>query len=374
MPPAKKATKATTRAAAREETPKGKTAKAAALSRFETDFDKSFGAGKLKKGGVPVAYEVISTGSLDLDLATTVGGYVRGRIHEMWGVDALGKSTLVMLAIVEAQKAYPDEACAWIDAEQTWDDKWAVEHGVDLERLYRFAPDNAEDVADAVKKMAKSGAFSLVVVDSVGAMIPQIEREKMSDEEVVGKQAKIVTRMVKVNAVEASRSNTAIMLINQVRANIGAYGADKQTGGGWALKHGTTMKFLLSRTGTEAYAITVGGNKIVVGHELAVKLERNKVGPSQRRALVSMFFVPSGKFGPIGIDKADEASRLGVRQGVIKQAGAWYTTPDGEKFNGLDKVIAYLREHPELVLDIRNRIIESVQGQVVEDDLVEASA
>lgn len=375
MPPKKAAAKKTggSRAASTAK-PTSMKASNAALTKFETDFAKSFGEGKLLRGNrTPVPYIVIPTGSLALDLSTSVGGYVRGRIHEMWGADALGKSTLSMLGVVEAQRAFPDDMCAWVDMEQTWDDKWAIEHGVDLNRLYVYQPDDAEDVADALAKFCRSGQFSFVVIDSVGAMIPRTEKEKMSEEQVVGTQAKIVTRMVKLNAVEASRTGTAVMFINQVRANIGKYGKDTTTGGGWALKHGTTMKFELMRSGTAPYR-SGGEESEIVGHELSVRLERNKVGPSHKRALFSLFFVPSGKYGPIGVDKADEAARIGVKVGVIEQSGAWYTTPEGEKFNGLDRVVDHYREHPELVQDMRLHIMETVKGTVVRDEFVEQAS
>lgn len=363
--PAKKA------AAAAKKTPTGNKSSDAALGRFEERFAKKFGDDTLTRSTEIVPYIVIPTGSLTLDLRTGVGGWVRGRLNELWGVDGLGKSTMCLLAVAEAQRAFPDEMCAWIDMEHSFDPKWAIEHGVNLDRLYRFTPKDSEDVADALAQFCREGLFSLVIVDSVGGMIPRAEKEKLSEEEVVGKQAKIVTRMVKLNAVEAAQTNTCVILINQVRANIGAYGKDKTTSGGWALKYSTTMKMEIKRTGTPVYKVGTNNDAIGVGHEVSIRLERNRVGPSQRQALFSIFFVPTEKYGPIGVDKVDEAARLGVSLGIIEQAGAWYTTPDGERVNGLDRVVTHYRNHPELVTDMRLRIIATASGSVVADEFVE---
>lgn len=339
-------------------------ATAAALKQFEARFTKSFGAGSLRCDGVIHPYEVIPTGSLDLDYKTGVGGYVEGRLNEIWGPEGMGKSTLSLLGIVQAQQKYPNKRTAWIDMEHVFDEKWAQALGVDLTRLYIYPPDNAEDVADAMKEFLVSGIFSMVVLDSIGGMIPEAEKSKDANEEVMAKQAKIVTRMVKIAAVEAARSGTAVLLINQVRANL-SYGADTTTGGGFALKHATTMKLKLKRTDDQPFVVNVNGVKHLVGHKIAILIERLKVAPKGQTAIISFFNQPSAKYGPIGIDRADEAASLGITLGIVGQGGAWYTFPNGEQVNGREKVVEYLRSHPEVVEEIREKAIATRAHEVV---------
>lgn len=337
---------------------------AAALKRFEEKFGKSFGAETMKRSADVSPYDIIPTGSITLDYITGVGGLVTGRIYEIWGVDAIGKTTLTLLTMAEAQRKFPDKMVAWIDMERTFDEVWADAHGVDRERLYLVKPDNAEDVADMMKEFVTSGLFSFVVLDSIGAMIPEVEKEKDADQATMAVQAKVVTRMVKIAAVEADKTKTTVMLVNQVRANL-SYGADTTTGGGFALKHVTTMKFKLRSTG-KRYEMTIAGEKVTVGHEVAVLTERNKVAPPRRTANISLFNQTTAKYGPIGVDRVDEAVELGVKLGVIGQAGAWYTLPTtGERFNGRDKLVEGLRAQPEEVDRIRTAILATVSDEVV---------
>jgi recombination protein RecA len=341
-----------------------------ALATFQERFAKSFGEGRLRRASELEPYQVISTGSLDLDYKMGVGGYVEGRLTEIWGPDALGKTTLALLGIVEAQKKHPDKETGFIDMEQTLDLGLAKGLGVDTDRLMVYSPESAEEVADAMKRMLSSGLFSMIVLDSIGAMIPEVEKEKDADEATMAVQAKIVTRMVKIAAVEAAKCGAVVILINQVRANL-SYGADTTTGGGFALKHVTTHKLKLKRTGTQAYSITRGGEKIIVGHELAIEVERNKVAPPKRVATVSLYNQSSDQFGPRGIDRADEAATLGVKRevGEIEQGGAWYTIKrTGERCNGRPALVAALRAAPEVVEAIREAAVASLAAEVVHGD------
>lgn len=340
------------------------------FDRFLTKFEKSFGKDTLVVAQIDAdkPYEVISSGSLDIDDASGVGGYVKGRLVEIWGNDAVGKSTLSLMAIAEAQKAEPTKRTAWIDMEQVFDRKWAEVHGVDLSKLVLYIPESAEDVADAMKEILTSGLFSMVVLDSIGAMIPEAEKEKDADKAVMAQQAKIVTRMVKIAAVEAHRTGTIPVFINQVRANL-AYGADTTTGGGFALKHATTMKLKASRTGTVPFKAQVNGEETIVGHEIKVMFERNKVAPPHRVATLVLFNQPSEKYGPVGIDKVDEAATVGMRRGVIQQSGAWYTLPTGERVNGREAVVHALREDPAVVQMVREKVLALNAGEVILDDI-----
>lgn len=344
-------------------------ASARALTAFEVAFAKSFGVGTLIHTSVINPYEVISTGSLTIDYALGVGGFVEGRLHEIWGVEGGGKTTLMLGFLAEAQKKHPDKHVAFVDVEQKMDAKWAAQHGVDLNRLYLYRPNNAEDVADAVKDLIRSKVISGVVIDSIGAMIPEKEKEKDAGDAVVGKQAQVVTRMVKIAASEAPKTNTTVVFINQVRANIG-YGADTTTGGGFALKHATTTRLKVRRTGTPPFTMKIAGETepIVVGHEIAVKVERNGVAPAYRSAILCLFHVDTDKYGPLGIDRAAEAVSLGIKTGVIKQRGGWYDTPDGGKHNGQEALKEILRGDLTLQEQVREQVLATVAGTIHEDE------
>lgn len=343
-----------------------KPASKAALDKFQERFTKAFGKDTLMSASELPPYVVIPTGSLTLDIATGVGGYPLGRLVELWGVESGGKTTLTLIAIAEAQAKFPDKRTGFIDMEQTLDPTLAAGYGVDIDKLDVFRPTSAEDVADAMKMMLQSGFYSMIVLDSVGAMIPEAEKEKDADEAVVALQAKIVTRMVKIAAVEAPKAETAILLINQVRANVGGYGADTTTGGGWALKHVTSLKLKISRTGTPPYKVKVAGEDHLVGQEIAIVVEKNKVAPPKRRATVNLIIEDSDRYGPKGIDKAEEAATLGLRFGGVTQKGGWYVIDaTEEQVQGKDKVVEYLREKPEIVEAIRERALAALRGDVI---------
>lgn len=338
----------------------------AAERRFEADFTKEFGEGSLHTGKEALEYEVISTGSIELDIATGVGGLVEGRLTEFWGADGVGKSTMALLAAAEAQVKYPDKRVGWVDMEYSIDLPWVDSHGVDRDRWYHYQPRSSEDVADAMKKMATSGLFSLIVLDSIGGMIPDAEMEKDADEAVVGKQALVVTRMVKTLTGVAGRTGTAVLLINQVRANLG-YGADTTTPGGFALKHSTTHKMKFRKSGAPK-KMKIDGDEVQVGQELAIRMERNRVAPPGRTANVMLLNQSTEKFGPIGVDKVDEAFEVGTRFGIIDRSGAYYTLPvTGERLQGRDDTIKALRSTPEVVAHIRTAAIDALKGVVHEE-------
>jgi recombination protein RecA len=339
-----------------------------ALKAFEEKFQKKYGAAALIKSPEITPYKVISTGSLALDYATGVGGLVEGRLHEYWGADGIGKSTMAILGLAEAQKKHPDKVVGYIDVEHKIDLAWVRDHGVDMTRCYIIQPDVAEETADILKDMLLP-QFSMVVLDSIGAMIPQKEIDKDADEAVVAAQAKVVTRMVKMAAPAADRSRTAVIVINQVRANVSGYGKATTTGGGFALKHVTTMKMEFKRTSREPFTLGSGENKVLVGHELAIKLERNNVAPPGRAAFISLFNQSTEKYGPLGVDKVDEAVTLGLKLGVISRDGAWYTVPGtGERFNGRDKMVEAMRTQPDTVDAVRTAVLATRASEVYAEE------
>lgn len=343
-----------------------------ALEAFQAKMDKSFGAGVFSMSADITAYDVIPTGSIVLDYYLGVGGYVVGRLHELWGPEGAGKTTMAMQAVREAQRKYSDKLAAWIDVEKRLDKSWAVQHGVDLSRMVIVQPNSAEDVADQLKELCRSGLFSIVVVDSVGAMLPEKAKEKDAEDSVMGKEAQVITRMVKLNAVEAQRSNTTVLLLNQVRANFG-YGADTTTPGGFALKHATTTKLNIKRAGgtDTAFKVKINGEDRIVGHMLAVNIQRNSVAPAYRTAQFPMFYIPTEKYGPVGIDSADEAATIGILSKVVQLSGSWYTIKySGVRVQGRDALVEELRKDPDTIAKIRElALLANAPTEVSEDGL-----
>lgn len=341
-----------------------------ALDRFEAEFEKNFSVRPERKK--KSQYETIPFPSLVVDEASGVGGLVEGRLHEFWGGDAIGKTTFALMCVANFQRKYPARYAALIDMEHTFDPDWAKALGVNLDRFYVVASDTAEDVSDMLSMLMRSTDIDvgLIVVDSIGAMIPRVEFDKAADEQTVGINAKIVTRMVQKAAVECDRYDTTVVMLNQIRANISAFGKDTTTGGGFALKHSTTMKLEFKMGGTQ-FTVRRDGEAIPVGYPVSVRFERNKVAPKGRKATFNLIVVPSKQYGPIGVDRVPEAFTLGKRYDIIERSGAWYrlpsTPPDDSGFQGEAKVIEHLREHPEEVEDIRNRVLAAIGGDVYEE-------
>jgi recombination protein RecA len=342
-----------------------------AISRFEEVFGKEMGFNAVRGADDSrTLYEVIPTGSIAFDEASGIGGIPRGRVVQFWGPEHAGKTTCAMRIVAQAQKKYPEQMTAWVDMEQTFDWAWAIANGVDPKRLWLIEnPKTAEDVADATRRFVESGLCSIVVLDSIGGMIGRTELEKEADESTVAIVAGIVTRMVKACSPMGRANNTTTLVINQVRARIGGYGPDTHTGGGWALKHITTMQVKVSRGGETPKTVTVEGKAIPVGHEISAKFEKNKCAPYGRVANFWLFNQATDKYGPVGVDITSEALDYGTRLGIIAGKGtAWLTLPGGERFNGADKARAYLYEHPEIVEAIRVKVLEQIADQVHEDD------
>ena len=322
---------------------KAKKPSATELSKFQAQFTARFGENTVR-ARPQRGYQVVSTGSLALDYAMGCGGYVVGRITEIWGVESVAKTTMAMIAAANFQRQFTGKSVAWVNMERTFDWAWAQTHGIDPHRLVLMEPRNSEDVADMAKMAISSGLFSLVILDSVGGMVTREEMDKVADKDSVGTAAKVVTRMVKIAAVLCADTDTTMIIINQVRANIGFTGGTT-TGGGFALKHVTTHKIKLRRTQTEAF--TVGADKQTVGIELAATVEKNKVAPPRRIATFALFVAPSTKYGPVGIDRATEAFTVGVRTGAIEQHGSYYQLPGQvRRFQGRDAVLAAVPARP----------------------------
>jgi recombination protein RecA len=343
-------------------------APAAAMRAFETRFAKVFGDKATLRRQERSQYDVISTGSLLLDQATGVGGTIQGRITEIWGPEGTGKTTLALIGIAQAQRANPGAMQGWIDMEQRYDADWAAKLGVDTSRLYLAEPTSAEEVADVTKVMLTSGLMNKVVVDSVGGMVSEGEKEKDAGEVTVGQVPKIVTRMVKIAAVEARIHKVDFWIINQVRARIGGptgRGADTTRGGGFALGHSSTLRMKTRKTGE---TLTIGKDDTVVqvGFEVAVKVEKNSVASPGRVARIMVINQATEKFGPIGIDQATEAHTLATQLDLFDRSGSHVTFADGTKVNGREKAIEHIRAHPEIITKIREIALARVAHEIRE--------
>ena len=343
----------------------------AAEKKFNERFSKMFGEGSLVDTSAKEVYEVIPTGSITLDRALGVGGWVIGRISELYGQDGIGKTTLALYAVAEAQKKYPKHKVGWIDMEGTLDLTWAAMHGVELgPRFIVYTPESAEDVADAQKEMIRSGLFIFIVVDSIGAMIPESEKEKDADEVVMARQAQIVTRMLKIAGPECRKHGVALLVINQLRANLTGFGKATKTGGGWLLRYCTTHKVELKRTDTKYTASVQGISDQEVGHQIRANVERNKVAPPHKRAVFSLFHTYSSKYGNPGIDRVDEAVTVGIAMHVIQKGkGSWYVAPiTGEPVNGAAKLIEAVRAEPKALEWIRSQVLAATASEVLDPE------
>lgn len=335
----------------------------AAVKKFEETFAKDMGVDLVSNDD----YEVVTTGSMNLDYALGIGGLPTGRVLETWGPEHAGKSTLNMLFCAEFQKAFPDQKVAWVDMEQTFDPKWAAQLGVDVKAMWRPPVKTAEDTADATKRLVESGLCSFVVLDSIGSMIAKKEFEKEADEATVALVAKIVTRMVKQVSPMAKHNGTTISVVNQVRSKIGGYGPDEDTSGGWALKHVTTMKMQVRRG--ESRAITIDGKPVPVGHQMMVRVQKNKLAPYGQVAGIWLANRPTEKFGPVGIDLAQEVFDHSKRLGLMgSKAGGYYLMPDDTEVRGEPAAVEHLRENEQHREIFRARVIATLADTVRSED------
>lgn len=341
-----------------------------AVSKFEAQFQKDMG---IDLGVTNDDYDVVHSGSLALDVALTIGGIPTGRIGEIWGPEHAGKTTVACILAGIFQKRYPDKKVAWVDMEQTFDPDWATQLGVDVKALWRPPVKTAEDTADATKRFVESGLCSLVILDSVGGMIAKMEYQKEADEATVGLVAKIVTRMVKQCAPMAKANGTTVCVINQVRAVIGnAYGPDETTSGGWALKHVTSWRLQVRRA--ESRYVTVKGKQIPCGHEMVIKVQKNKLGPYGQTARVWLANVATEKFGPVGIDAAAETFEFSKEMGLLGTKQGYYTVPGHDaEIRGGEKTVVYLRENPHARDVLREAVIATLKGRVLAESEAESS-
>jgi len=322
-----------------------------ALAAVLAQLDKAFGKGTVMRLGDQTAaldIQAISTGSLGLDIALGIGGLPRGRIVEIYGPESSGKTTLTLQVIAEAQKA--GGTTAFIDAEHALDPIYARKLGVDTDNLYITQPDTGEQALEITDALVRSGAFDVVVVDSVAALTPKAEIEGDMGDSHVGLQARLMSQALRKLTANIKRTNTLVIFINQIRMKIGVmFGSPETAPGGNALKFYASVRLDIRRVGS------VKNGDEVLGNQTRVKVVKNKVAPPFKQAEFEILY---GE----GISRLGEIIDLGVAIDVIQKSGAWYSY-GGEKIGqGKEKVRAFLKEKPELATEIEAKIREYYIG------------
>jgi recombination protein RecA len=318
--------------------------KAKALSAALAQIEKQFGKGSVMRmdGAVAEEVQVVSTGSLGLDVALGVGGLPRGRVIEIYGPESSGKTTMTLQVIAEMQKL--GGTCAFIDAEHALDTTYAQKLGVNLEDLLISQPDTGEQALEITDALVRSGAVDLVVIDSVAALTPRAEIEGDMGDSLPGLQARLMSQALRKLTGSISRTNTMVIFINQIRMKIGVmFGNPETTTGGNALKFYASVRMDIRRTGS------IKSGDEVIGNETKVKVVKNKVAPPFKEAHFDILY---GE----GVSREGEIIDLGVEAKVVEKSGAWYSYGTDRIGQGKDNARQYLRERPELAYEIENKV------------------
>ena len=318
-----------------------------ALTVALSQIEKQFGKGAIMRMGDGSAIrnvDVVSSGSLALDVALGIGGLPRGRVVEIYGPEASGKTTLTLQVIAEAQKV--GGTAAFVDAEHALDPQYAENLGVNVEDLLVSQPDTGEQALEITDMLVRSGAVDIVVVDSVAALTPKAEIEGEMGDRHVGLQARLMSQALRKLTANIKRSNCMVVFINQIRMKIGVmFGSPETTTGGNALKFYSSVRLDIRRIG----AIKKGDE--IIGNQTRVKVVKNKMAPPFRQAEFEILY---GK----GISKLGELIDLGVANGIVEKAGAWYSYEKDRIGQGKENSRAFLQEHPEMAEEIERRLRE----------------
>ena len=317
-----------------------------ALETAIAQIEKNYGKGTIMRLGddIPVNVEALSTGSLSLDLALGIGGVPRGRIVEIYGPEASGKTTLALHVVASAQKAGGE--AAYIDVEHALEPAYARALGVDIDSLLISQPDTGEQALDIAESLVRSGAIDVLVVDSVAALIPRAELDGEIGDTVVGMLARLMSQAMRRLAGAISKNNCTVIFINQLRQKIGVmYGNPETTPGGLALKYYASVRIDVRRIET------LKANGEMIGNRTRAKVVKNKVAPPFREAEFDIMY---GE----GISRVGEIVDLGVKLEIIDKAGAWFTV-DGQRIQGRDGVKEFLQSNDE--------VRERVEAQIREN-------
>jgi recombination protein RecA len=330
-----------------------KKALAAALSQIE----KQFGKGSVMRMGDVGAVrniDVISTGSLGLDVALGIGGVPRGRVVEIYGPESSGKTTLTLHIIAEAQRA--GGTAAFVDAEHALDPGYAEKLGVNINELLVSQPDTGEQALEITDMLVRSGAVDVVVIDSVAALTPKAEIEGEMGDTHVGLQARLMSQALRKLTANIKRSNATVIFINQIRMKIGVmFGSPETTTGGNALKFYASVRLDIRRIGS----IKKGDE--VIGSETKVKVVKNKVAPPFRQATFDILYNE-------GISREGEIVDLGVANGIVEKSGSWYSYGGTRIGQGKDNVRNFLKENRAMAAEIERKIRAQVIPQLGTSD------
>src|SRR5262244_1344505 len=315
----------------------------AALSQIERNFGKG-SIMRLGKNDKSMDVEIVSTGSLGLDIALGIGGLPRGRVVEIYGPESSGKTTLALHCLAEAQKK--GGICAFIDAEHALDPVYARKLGVNVDDLLISQPDAGEQALEIADTLVRSGAVDVLVIDSVAALVPRAELEGEMGDVQPGSQARLISQALRKLTASISKSRTMVIFINQIRMKIGVmFGNPETTTGGNALKFYASVRLDIRRTG----AVKQGED--VVGNRTKVKVVKNKVAPPFREAEFDILYGS-------GISKEGELIDIGADQGIIEKSGAWYSFAGERIGQGRENAKDYLREHPEIAQSVEAKVRE----------------
>ena len=316
-----------------------------ALESALSQIERQFGKGSIMKLGDENAIQEIeatSTGSLGLDIALGIGGLPKGRIVEIYGPESSGKTTLTLHCVAEEQKK--GGVCAFVDAEHALDPQYAKKLGVDLDELLISQPDTGEQALEITDTLVRSGAVSMVVVDSVAALTPKSELEGDMGDHNVGVQARLMSQAMRKLTGSISRSNCMVIFINQIRMKIGVmFGSPETTTGGNALKFYSSVRLDIRRIGA------IKDRDEVIGNATRVKVVKNKVAPPSKQVEFDIMY---GE----GIPKNGELLDLGVKAGVVEKSGAWYSYQEERIGQGRENAKIFLKENPNIALSIEDKI------------------
>jgi len=334
-----------------------KKALAAALSQIE----KQFGKGsimKMSEGSIENDLQVVSSGSLGLDIALGVGGLPRGRVIEIYGPESSGKTTLCLSVVAEVQRM--GGVAAYIDAENALDPVYAQKLGVNVGEMLISQPDTGEQALEIADMLVRSGGVDVVVVDSVAALVPKAEIEGEMGDQLPGLQARLMSQALRKLTGNIKRTNTLVIFINQIRMKIGVmFGNPETTTGGNALKFYASVRMDIRRIG----AIKKGEE--VIGNETRVKVVKNKVSPPFKEAVFDIMYGS-------GISREGEIIDMGVEHSIIDKSGAWYSYQGDRIGQGKDNAREFLRENPAIAREIESKIRQkigiSIGGAVSQDE------
>ena len=317
--------------------------------------EKQFGEGSLMKLGKADIKQIpaISTGALSIDLALGIGGIPKGRVVEIYGPESSGKTTLSLHVAAEAQKA--GGVAAFIDAEHALDPVYAAALGVDIDELLVSQPDTGEQALEIADMLIESGGVDIVVIDSVAALVPKAEIDGEMGQSHVGLQARLMSQALRKLTGSINKTQTTVIFINQIREKIGVmWGSPETTSGGRALKFYASVRIDIRRIET----LKVGAE--MIGNRVRAKIVKNKVAPPFKEAQFDIMF---GK----GISREGSLLDVGVEHGIVRKGGAWFTYDDVQLGQGKENSKNYLRENPDLALQLENDVYKAV-GMIESDE------